>query len=202
MSRRLPPGRRTISLNSCSRLCAAARTCCRVTSLPSLFARRVSTRSRRSSRWQKFTSPSQYPEASDWVIGLVQHGRWLHESGSGSYAPSLSSRISSAPQTKPSTPSRPSADRSRAITWPSAPPYLKPSIDDQAAVKEAQLENTVVDQTDLRLIDGEDLTDRAVALLDHRAPLIVAAALMLLTVRRKIEILRPDTSAPSPPAPT
>ena len=68
--------------------------------------------------------------------------------------------------------------------------YLKPSIDDQTAVKEAQLEKTLADQTDLRPIDGEDLTDRAVALLDHRAPLIVAAALMLLTVRRKIEILR------------
>jgi hypothetical protein len=68
--------------------------------------------------------------------------------------------------------------------------YLKPSIDDQAAVKEAQLEKTLADQTDLRPIDGEDLTDRAVALLDHRAPLIVAAALMLLTGRRKIEILR------------
>jgi Telomere resolvase len=64
--------------------------------------------------------------------------------------------------------------------------YLKPSIDDQAAVKEAQLQKSLADQTDLRPIDGEDLTDRAIALLDHRA----AAALMLLTGRRKIEILR------------
>jgi hypothetical protein len=33
--------------------------------------------------------------------------------------------------------------------------YLKPSIDDQAAVKEAHLEKTLADQTDLRPIDGE-----------------------------------------------
>jgi hypothetical protein len=64
--------------------------------------------------------------------------------------------------------------------------------DDLAAIPRAQLllEKTLADQTGLRPIDGEDLTDRAVALLDHRAPLIVAAALMLLTGRRKIEILR------------
>jgi hypothetical protein len=55
------------------------------------------------------------------------------------------------------------------------------------------LEKTLADQTELRPVDGEDLTDRAIALLDHRAPLVAAAALMLLTGRRKIAILRTGT---------
>jgi hypothetical protein len=73
--------------------------------------------------------------------------------------------------------------------------YLKPSMADQEAVKEAQLEKTLNDHTNLRPIDCEELTDRAVALLDHRAPLVSASALMLLTGRRKIEILRTGSFA-------
>jgi hypothetical protein len=75
--------------------------------------------------------------------------------------------------------------------------YLRPSIADQAFVKDMHVKRVYEVNTTRRPIDAEDFIDKATWLLSASKPLLRAVGIQLLTGRRNIELFRTFGSTPA-----